>query len=410
MFCACTTHTTQTTTDQHQRELNLAKLQSQDLARSKQCLEALLTGDFKKTDTKSDKQLRPSPVKSKSDLKAHFSEPPAPPPQQPLPEKPDVAKALADPAIQPLLLKADTARSHSQNASPTRPDHSQALLILTQELKLAKDQIDQIPNLEDHIKSLKEELQHERTARESAEELARQRLQDETQSEPTESSASDPIPIPGSNTAIDTASSTRELDADLPALQSRIDQLISAMDDMKKHMEDYRRRAEIAESERDSAQQTLAEMVEQKRKENASAERRRSRSPSSRANSPIEGANHTTLTNGHAVVPLEDSNISVIALLEKAGIKGDETLTNDGAAILRQLLAQHTPQLGAAQPNAPNGRPADATTAVDRKLSTEDAQSAIKHYAWHLGPAFGVVLVGLLVLSGLSDKIDAVHR
>src|SRR4051794_32059301 len=110
-----------------QRELNLAKQQSQDLARSKQCLEAILSGDIRDLRSDRDKVPRPSPVRSKPDLKNHFSEPPAPPPQQPLPEKPDVAKALADPVIQPLLLRAETTRPLSHHGSPTRPDHSQTL-------------------------------------------------------------------------------------------------------------------------------------------------------------------------------------------------------------------------------------------------------------------------------------------
>ena len=110
------------------------------------------------------KPQRPSPTKMKAD-RAQFPEPPAPPPQQPLPEKPDVAKALADPLIQPLLQRSDTAKPLLPNMSPTRADHSQTLLILTHELRMAKDHI---PSLEGRVKDLEQQLQEERNARESA--------------------------------------------------------------------------------------------------------------------------------------------------------------------------------------------------------------------------------------------------
>lgn len=340
-----------------QRELNLAKQQSQDLARTKQCIEGMLNGELKaaakEAKLASEKQDRTSPTKTKADIKAQFSEPPAPPPQQPLPEKPDVAQALADPVIQPLLLRSSTARPPSfGNNSPTRSDHSHALLILAHELKLAKGQI---PSLEDRVKNLENELQAERTARESAEERA-QKLESNVQHESTES--------PNENEAASDAV-TEEPEQDdrqaseptisVPDLQAQLERLRASMDDMKQQMEAYRRRAEVAESERDEVRQSLAEMIEQKRKENAELEskrspsRRRRSSASAGVDSVQEGQ-----TNGHVVVPKFDSEVAVATLLEKAGVESNGSITKEQAATLMRLLGQEVlgPQDGGA-----NGTP-----------------------------------------------------
>lgn len=200
----------------------------------------------------------------------------------------------------------------------------------------------------------------------------------------------------------------REAGDDLPEFQSRINQLLSAMEDMKQHMEAYRRRAEIAESERDDARQTLAEMVEQKRKENARAERRLSSPRSARANSPMQGKKDLAHTNGHAPAPANDDGVSIMALLEKAGIKGDEKLTNEHIIAIDQMLAQHAPQalsLRGGQHDTEQGALVGTSASLDQRR-----QSAFRHYAWHLGPAFTVVALGLLVLAGLSDKADAINR
>lgn len=384
--------TTETIVKKLNRELNLAKQQSQDIARSKQCLDALIAGEPKgsEKDNKADK-TKPAPAKPLTDLKSHFSEPPAPPPQQPLPEKPDVAKALADPVIQPLLMRADATRI----GSPTRPDHSQALLILTQELKLAKDQI---PSLEDRVRNLESELQLERTARESAEERA-QKFKDVSEPDGTDVSSSESRDIPGSSPAEETTS--LDADGEIPDLQTQLERLRASMDEMKQHMEAYRRRAETAESERDEVRQTLAEMIEQKRKENVKAEKKRSRSRSSQGSTRAEEAMPTS--NGHALEPTTDSDLSVAALLEQAGVKGDEMLTSEQAAALRQLLAQHASHDISTRGDQPD---TDSILPVSRnaELNANGGQ-----YGWYYAPAIAVMVLGYFAMVGL-DKIETVHR
>lgn len=365
----------------------------------------MLSGEPKKADkdNKAEKSLRPSPVKSKSDLKSPFSEPPAPPPQQPLPEKPDVAKALADPVIQPLLLRADTTRPNmASNGSPTRPDHSQALLILTQELKLAKDQI---PSLEDRVKILETELQNERCARENAEERA-QKLETASQADSMDPLGSEPIPIPGS-AGSETDAQTRSVEEESPNLQIQLDRLRATMDEMKQHMEAYRRRAEIAESERDEVRQTLAEMVEQKRKDHARAERRRSRSRTSRETGSDPDQADSLISNGHALVPTKDA-ISVAALLEKAGVQGDQMLTSQHALLLRQLLAQHAPNACSSGDGQQETEDAIAVN-VGANYNAKQQGAAMRAYAWYWGPTITVLVIGALAMAGL-DKIETVHR
>lgn len=111
-------------------EMKMAMQQNQDLARARQQIEAMLGGKVEspaKDSKPNSEKPRSSPMKVKTDFKTHFSEPPAPPPQAPLPEKPDVLRALADPVIQPLLRRSETARPSSASDSPTRNDHSSTL-------------------------------------------------------------------------------------------------------------------------------------------------------------------------------------------------------------------------------------------------------------------------------------------
>lgn len=277
----------------------------------------------------------------------------------------------------------------ASNGSPTRPDHSQALLILTQELKLAKDQI---PSLEDRVRILENELQMERSARETAEERA-QKLETSSITDSMEPAGSDPIPIPGRAGV--------ELTTE-PDLQGQLERLRATMDDMKQHMESYRRRAEKAESERDEARQTLAEMVLQKRAENAKAQRRQSGS-SSPDGTTADDHLSSLGSNGH--VESTRNEISITTLLEKAGLKGHEALTNEHATSLRQLLTEHAPLAF-----SDGGANLDDSVALNATPQLDDRQTAaMKTYASYWGPTIAVLFVGALAMAVL-DKMEAVHR
>lgn len=326
--------------------------QSQDLKRAKQSIDAMLNGKVEsptKDSKPSSEKSRPSPSKSKTDLKAHFSEPPAPPPSAPLPEKPDVARALADPVIQPLLRRNDTYRPPIETGSPTKIDHTSDILRLCEELKLAKGEL---TNQSERMKSLEDALAQERTARESAEERAHRAEQGERRDSPRDSFSSDSGDLKDFNTK------DAEHDA-APDLQAQLDRLRATMDEMKTQMESYRRRAEVAEGDRDEARQSLAALVEQKRKENDAAISARSspktkRSPAGKHALPSPHASVPEAAgekvNGHAISPSTPLSPTSDVLLERAGVEEGQPITPEQAKFITQMLAREVLDPRAASP------------------------------------------------------------
>ncbi|KAK5707078.1 hypothetical protein LTR17_021000 [Elasticomyces elasticus] len=367
------------TTDQIVKKLNaemrFAMQQSQDLARARQMI-AHIVGEKvespvvpNKDSRANSEKSRPSPIKSKPDLKAHFSEPPAPPPQAPLPEKPDVARALADPIIRPLLRRDDTTLPSPNSTSPTRMDHSSDILRLCEELKLAKGELS---NQSERMKTLENELAQERTARESAEERA-QRLE----------RRDSPVRI-GDDVAISKDEAISPTSPSPPDLQTQLDRLMASMDDMKMQMERYRLRAESAEGERDEARQSLAEMVEQRRKENAELANGSPRSSSGGRKSPFKRAlrldGKASEANGHAVEPRPQSP-TCEALFERAGVEEGRPITPEQAKIMTQMLSQEVLRPGAA---------------------FGDPESALAYYGRPCGSAAAVVLFGMLLMTWVN--------
>lgn len=362
--------------------MKLALQQQEDLKRARQSIEAMLSGKIESPPEKEPKsksnseKSRPSPIKSKTDLKAHFSEPPAPPPSAPLPEKPDVTRALADPLIQPLLRRSDTARPPSASSSPTRMDHSSDILRLCEELKLAKGELS---NQSERMKNLETELAHERTARESAEERA-QRLEQRRDS-PRDS-------FSGELAAIETKDLQSTTD-NPPDLQVQLDRLKSSMDEMKLTMESYRQRAENAESERDEARQSLADLIEQKRRENTDANTVR---PSSRGKPSPTKRNFPSdakeaQPNGHAIPPIPSSPTSE-ALLERAGVEEGTPITPEQAKILTQFLSEQVLSPG--------------------KAGNAGERDVVKYYSVPTVSAVSIFLVGCVVMRWINawEKVE----
>lgn len=370
-----------------QAEMKLAMQQSQDLARARKCIEAMLGGEAKpseKEPKKTSEKARPSPVKQKSDLKAQFLDPPAPPPQAPLPEKPDVAKALADPLIQPLLKRAESTRPSSANSSPTRMDHSSDILRLCEELKLAKGELS---SQAERMKGLETQLAHERLARESAESRAlRLESSDRTEASPETTEEEEKHDSPQSRApAADAVTSSP------PDLHTQLERLQSSMDEMKQQMESYRLRAETAETERDEARTSLAELVEQKRAENAAEEARtasRSRRGSSKTRSPTR-SQKSEGQNGHAVSPAP----TVISLLERADIQEGQAITPEQARILQQFLNQEV--LGVPS-TAAEGKGGTATVSAPH-------ESALTYHGRPLTGAALVVVLGVCLMGWMNS-------
>ena len=254
--------------------MKAAKQQSQELQQAHQYINAILSAEPKKEPAKQSpaNSVKISPIKD-INLKARFSDPPAPPPQQPLPEKPNAASSLK---------RSDTERP--KTSSPVRTDAQMSTL--TEALNNAKKEIE-TQSL--RLRDLESLLSEERRAREDAEERAN-RLERESIKEPEHSAEADEDAKKADETVIDEVGNaglengSASPAADTTArLQHRLETMMLEMNEMKQQMERYRERAEAAESDRKS----LAEMIENIRKDNAKSSsggsRRRSRSGNDRA-------------------------------------------------------------------------------------------------------------------------------
>ena len=219
------------------------------------------------------------------DVVSPFSQPPAPPPQQPLPEKPDSARfIIPEPLSQ--LKRVDTERPKSVLNSPTKEIPSGQIVSLLEALKSAKQEIDSQGS---RVKHLEVALAQERKARELAERRARTLLGSEDvretngavkgeafeqpldtlelieqelpnghaeHEEPNRLSRS--ISTTTLKSAEDKSQGTVDIDSSTSRLQARLDLMVKEMDDLKMLMESYRHRAEDAEE----GQRSLSEMVE----------------------------------------------------------------------------------------------------------------------------------------------------
>ncbi|KAI9688972.1 MAG: hypothetical protein M1822_000709 [Bathelium mastoideum] len=324
-------------------ELKQAKQQSQDLQRTGQYVEAVLHSEPKKEEPKVPPPImKASPIKT--DLKTHFSEPPAPPPQQPLPEKPDTAPALPDSIVQPILKRSNTERPRTPSVSnsPTRNDTSLQIFNLVEALTTAKKEID---SQSVRLKDLEEMLAQEKLARESAEERA-QRLEIESRkdsadvSEPaselidgTEDATNSEIEISG------TPAETAAVESSTNRLQERIDLMVAEMNELKMQMDNYKQRAESAEAESAKDRQTLAEMVEKIRKEDAN---RVTQTSESLANGSAKShkKSDSGSSSGDSVPKYANGALTITRPPASKIWRGDEILRNAGVENGKPISAE----------------------------------------------------------------------
>lgn len=237
-----------------------------------------------------------SPVAAHLEAISPFSQPPAPPPQQPLPEKPDSARFMnPETANHFPFRRTETERPKAFPISSTGAEPpSGQILALVEALNTARKEID---TQGDRVKQLETLLRRERKARESAEERARRFMAGQVDErgmgvtnhdafEPTtdksddegsraKSESNSSLSDIDSITTITAAQSpdeihreTQEVDASTTRLQERLEQMVQEMSEMKAQMESYKRRAEDAEAERTG----LADMIAQIRKNTAGKE------------------------------------------------------------------------------------------------------------------------------------------
>ena len=282
-----------------------ARLQSTDLAQTEDFLSTILNNkDFapvaQPADT-SDSQNSQSkafspmangqPTKIDPIVVSRFSDPPAPPPQQPLPEKPDGPRLNTGESV---LKRSNTARPGSQSGSPLKssPQNSSQIVTLLEELKAVKQQNE---TQAEKMRRLEEQLEQEKQARLQAEEMTKKLAEEslvngvtdetilEDKEQPTTSSDAAALAAEKLATAAKIADAD-EVEVNARKLQEKLEIMMSEMKEMKLLMETYRQRAETAEQERDESRKSLAEMVQKVREEetaraakkSAKAERRSS--------------------------------------------------------------------------------------------------------------------------------------
>lgn len=279
-----------------QGELKQAKQQSQDLRQTDQFLAAILKPGY----LEREKAAKPSPLENNGprqlngrpkmprvDSFSRFSEPPAPPPSQPLPEKPDSF---------PPLKRSDSDKPKSAStSSPVTRDSSQ-ILNLIEALSTARKEID---TQGARVKELEELLRQERAARESAEERAkkletRSALDDGAAKLVREAGASaEPEPeikeerrneeiIAKPNGSVlpsevskppDAEQSESSSEVNTSQMQHRLETMMEQMEEMRKQMASFKERAEKAEDESSETRKSLAEMIETLRHERAERDR-----------------------------------------------------------------------------------------------------------------------------------------
>lgn len=293
--------------------MRTARLQSEDLKRTNQFINALLSKDDVKDQEKPEVPDPPKPslvngnsLSFRSEGKARF-DPPAPPPQQPLPETPDV----------PALKRGVTERpkSHPSNTSPIRPDSQ--IFQLTEALATARKEIE---GHSARVRELEETLKKEREAREVAEDLARrleesalakingsakangdESVLEEAFEPPVEPARSPDVEAPTSDSGKSMPDPAETTESVAALFQAKLDAMMAEIQSLKQQVEAQKQRAETAEAERDAERKTLAEMVAQFRREEearraaataaaataaaAEQEKRRSRSRSRRSSS-----------------------------------------------------------------------------------------------------------------------------
>jgi vacuolar-type H+-ATPase subunit I/STV1 len=325
-------------------------------------------------------QVKVSPIK---DIKNRFTEPPAPPPQQPLPEKPDG----------PSLRRSETEKPMG-SSSPVRADSR--ISSLSDALSSAKKEIE-AQNI--RVRDLEALLTQERRAREDAEERA-SRLEQEslkTNSElaPGEESdktlqehASVPEQDGSSRPLSGSPSAPSIVDVATGRLQRRLENMMLEMSEMKQQMEVYRRRAEEAEAQSAADRKTLAEMIESIRENDA---KKSSRGSKRRSRSDSELALPSPTPSSEAPLAGDEAE------------EGEITIVNENDLQADMPISQTT---GHEQ----NGQPFSHETSTDlsntaRPLATRQP-SRNELAITHGGPAVSiltVVALGVAVMAWLNS-------
>ncbi len=371
-----------------------ARLQSNDLSRADSFFGSLLSKEDIKISEKAPvvEHVKAPVVNGNSlpfraDAKPRFSDPPAPPPQQPLPEKPDVARSHAFDPSSPSLKRSNTERPRSvPSVSPVRHEPTSQVITLVEALASAKKEID---TQSARMRDLEEMLHKERQARELAEEMAKRlELQTEARTNghakssaegsvieeafepPTEVEEKIEL-VPAAETIID----AKGISESTLLLEKRIEAMLVDMQELRQQMESFKLRAETAESERDVDRKTLAEMVEKIRLEESA---RRSSSTERAATPTAEHIVPDHILNGSS----EDLKA---VLLERVGYSNGDAI----ASVAEKELAK---------------------TTVSTLSKAQRSRDPLLYHTTPYASMLGVVLIGMGLMAYLNGwqppKVD----
>lgn len=353
-------------------EMRAAKQQAQDLEQARNFLTAILPADgspaklppnVNKENNSLSKQANGRVKAPRIDHSARFADPPAPPPQQPLPEKPDSAKAASPgPNILTSMLKREVTAKPLVNGITTSPTGNQSSEILNL-LKSLNDAKKQIESQGSKVKELEDMLRQERQAREAAEDKVK-RLEESSAAQPVSVVEEEPEPVEQPKSENEQSPPPEDTEAE-SRLQERIDMMLSEMQQMQKNLENTTQRAEAAESEKSS----LAAMIEKFRREREENE----------SNQPVAKPNDETIE-------------------EKSKSHTDQEQSSGTIKDIRQANGHvRMPKL-----------PEDLQHAVTTVLQQQQADGEVPAHIAPYVSILGVVLIGVGVMAYLNSwqKVD----
>jgi DNA repair exonuclease SbcCD ATPase subunit len=260
----------------YQAEFKLAKQQQHELQRSAQFLDTILTN--------------PSDKREK-----RFTDPPNPPPQAPLPEKPFEG-----------LRRADTEKPKAQ----LRMESSMSLQLasLTEALSIAKREA------EEHrqkLTDMEKLLVEERVKRENAEARAKQ-LEKELDDPKHKEQSTTPI----EEEANSSIGHKKEIvdETTTAKLQKRLEQLLSELQEAKASISQTQEQRITAEKERDDVKQQkseLLELVEKYRKQERELQEKSKQRPKHDTSKIEQSANH--FSNGNLTHSLRSKDGGTVA-------------------------------------------------------------------------------------------------
>lgn len=231
------------------------------------------------------RQVNGRPKMPRVDSFSRFSDPPAPPPQQPLPEKPAALSRNGADAISPLK-RSDTEKPKPPVTTSPASRESSQILSLIEALSSTKKELE---SQGARVKELETLLLHERTARESAEEKARRlEVQTDKHGQPSEVAGAFEPPSGTDQAAIaerqldkivDTGDSSNVDNGITDAIlvngqvqqptEDKFQNMVKRMEEMQEQVVAFKDRAQKAEDETVQTRKSLAEMIETLRRERA---------------------------------------------------------------------------------------------------------------------------------------------